>query len=323
MRKTASTIRRANGFTMIELVSAMALLVIILGILLTALNTATNLWSNSRAQRRELPAAQHITDLIADDLTQAVTVGVTNDYPIFVLETPQTNPANSTVYVVLALLRPAPPHSPVPVSSERRSLDAVFYTYYNDTLFRHAIPLRTAGFDDPKSLGEIMHDYRTDDMTPATHNTLLTYHQDPTAATVPNVNWQWQVLAERVDTPALLATLPHAFIRPDYKAPYENSDPSQLPHIAPDLYLPPLSVSKLYTDVLPDQVDIRIRLFDAADWADFEGIRRSDPQNENDLLSQRRANLGTLTSRRIFLPQAKGSRLGQSVIMGTHVQPQP
>ena len=64
---------RNNGYTLIELVAALSLFVVILGVLMTILNSATDLWSASRSQKKDLSAALAITDLIADDLYQAVT----------------------------------------------------------------------------------------------------------------------------------------------------------------------------------------------------------------------------------------------------------
>jgi hypothetical protein len=288
--------------TMIELVAALALFVVIFGILLLALNAATNLWDNSRAQRRELPAAEHIADLIADDLYQA-TVADTNDYPVFILETPPAKPEADIVYTVLALIRPAPFRTPVPISKDRRSLDAIFYTYYNDTLFRHAIPLEIK-YSDTGSIGQFIHDIAQQQfLTPANHDTILKYSRGENNTYPSGLLWQWQVLAERTDI-ILKATIPHALIRIDGDARYPNT-PLPTTTTDPALHLPPVPVEKLYSDILPDQVDILLRLCDEQDWSVFAPIRDQDTPEAN----YTKSHLGTLISRRVTLPQAGGSRL--------------
>ncbi len=290
-----------SGMTMIELVAAMALFVVIFGILLTALNTATNLWKNSRAQRRELLVAQNISDLIADDVSQAV-VANTNDYPVFILETPPSDLDSTVVYTVLGLARSASLHTPIPVSETRRSIDAVFYTYYDNALFRHVIPIVTTGFDSTESIGKVMDDHKKNDLTPANHDKIIAYIQG--LDTYPtDLAWQWQLLADRMDI-NLKATIHHSFIRMDDPPRYPNDLPSE-PDPDPALRLPPLPVSKLYLDVLPDQMDVFLRLCDKQDWDTYEPIRV--PKSTAEYL--KRAYLGTLISRRITLPQAGGSRL--------------
>ena len=58
--------------TLIELIAALALFVIILGSLLTVMNTATSLWSSSRSQNRERATAENLAGLVFDDLYEAV-----------------------------------------------------------------------------------------------------------------------------------------------------------------------------------------------------------------------------------------------------------
>ena len=292
---------RNNAFTMIELVASLALFVVIFGILLIALNAATALWQNSHAQRSERPSAENIADLIADDLYQAV-VANTNDYPIFSLETPPSPTTLTEVYTVLSLVRPASFHTPLPVSDQRRAIDAIFYTYYGNALFRHVIPIVTSGFQDPESIGKIMDDYKKGNLTPANHDKIIAYLEGLGSAPT-DLTWEWQLLANRM-TIMLNATIPRSLIRRDNATRY----PNVLPSVSdPDhaLLLPPLPVDKLYADVLPDQVDVVLRLFNQQDWDAYEPLRNLDTTTA---IYQKNL-LGTLLFRRITLPQTGGSRL--------------
>jgi len=64
--------RRQRGLTVLELVSALALFVIIFGMLLVALNSATDMWSLSAEKNRNLQKARQALDWIASDLASAV-----------------------------------------------------------------------------------------------------------------------------------------------------------------------------------------------------------------------------------------------------------
>jgi len=289
------------AFTLIELVAALSLFVVILGILMTVLNSATEMWSASRSQKKEQAAALAITDLIADDLYQAV-IANTTDYPIFILEPLPANPEPNKVYTILGFVRHASAHSPVPLSEKRPSIDAVFYTYYNNALLRHVFPIVTSGFDTSESIGKLVDGYKNK-LTKDEHDKILKFARNEPGATYPDV-WQWQLLAERADI-IIAATLPRTLIRMNDPGKYPNALPSA-PDPDPDLHLPPLPVSRLYSDVLPDQVDIReLRLCDQQDWAAYEPLRDQDTVEARYLKSL----LGSLVSRRITLPQAGGSRL--------------
>jgi len=293
---------RNNAFTLIELVAALSLFVVILGILMTVLNSATEMWSASHSQKKEQTAALAITDLIADDLYQAVSVG-TNDYPIFILEPLPANPEPNKVYTILGFVRHASAHSPVPLSEKRPSIDAVFYTYYDNALLRHVFAIKIST-SVPQSIGKLVDEYKNE-LIEEQHDKILKFARTEDGATYPvDIDWQWQLLAERADI-IITATLPRALIRMDDPGKYPNEFPSE-PDPDPDLHLPPLPVSRLYSDVLPDQVDIRqLRLCDQQDWAAYEPLRDKDTPKDRYL----KAFLGTLVSRRITLPQAGGSRL--------------
>ena len=103
--------------TLIELIAALALFVIILGSLLTVMNTATSLWSSSRSQNQERATAENLASLVFDDLYEAVTDNgvATNSAaaqlkPTFIMESPPTNTPNK-VFIVLGFVRQASPRT--------------------------------------------------------------------------------------------------------------------------------------------------------------------------------------------------------------------
>lgn len=274
--------RLRSGMTMIELVAALALFVVIFGVLLIALNTATNLWRNSRAQRRELPSAEYIADLIADDLYQAATdISESDDpYKSFYLYSPDlTNITPGTVTIHLAFLRPASPRTLIPPglsAGTRTSLDAVFYTSYAHALFRHVIPV-AIDYTHAVTNGIVLsHTFITEAMSlvnqPEVHEALLNFSPTPpdTSSTL---------LAERI-IPTFLG--------------YNRDDPTPKP-------------DDIQSDYLPHYLDFSIHLFNAEEWADYLSIASGTSVSDDDTI--RLNQLGTLISRRITFPQAGGSRL--------------
>lgn len=271
---------RNNGYTLIELVAALSLFVVILGVLMTILNSATDLWSASRSQKKDLSAALAITDLIADDLYQAVTDNseVNDLYHSFYLYSPNiTNIQPDVVTIHLAFLRPASLHTRIPAdraSETRTSLDAVFYTSYEFALFRHVIPV-TIDFSRTVTNGVARpHSFITDASSivnnPDLHRDLL----DPAA---PPPETTSSLLAERI-LPAFGA---HYWDVPDPK---------------PD---------DVQSDLFPHYLDLLFYLFNAEDWAEYQSIFN----DSSDIAELKHSLLGTHVSRRITLPQAGGSRL--------------
>jgi hypothetical protein len=264
----------AAGFTMIELVSALALFVVIFGILLLALNAATNLWSTSRAQRRELPSAERIAGLIADDLYQAVAdpILATNGatlYNTFVFQNLPTNAVQTAPAVLLAFPRTASPRTLDPDLDQttRLALDAVFYTTYSNAFFRVAIPVHIKS-DHSDSLGEWFESYVGAAQNPSYH----------AAALFPDNN-----------IPDISITLLAERVIPTFATYY----PSQTYY------------DQLETNALPDMLDLSLHIFDTADWSVFQAIL----QDTTPAADLERSHLGTLISRRVTLPQAGGSRL--------------
>jgi type II secretory pathway pseudopilin PulG len=297
------------AFTLIELVAALSLFVVILGILMTVLNSATDLWSASRSQKRETHIAASIMEQLADDLVQAVTdnAGSTNDlssvqeHPCFILASPPTNATPNDVVVLLAFARHGTSRVAAPDSpgegDVRLSLDAVFYTYYRDALFRHVIPLYN-DFNDPQPLGTLLHDLRASAEDTSIHDKILDMQRDPSQK--PGVDWSYLLLAERV-IPSLQASLADAFLRKTDNAYQRVADTRE---IGDGLFVPPV-YDRLTTDVLPDQVDFALHLFDAQDWSAYQEVK----QDSSSDAQQKRRHLGVLHSKRITFPAQGGSRL--------------
>jgi type II secretory pathway component PulJ len=127
--------RRRAGLTVLELVSALALFVIILGMLFVALNGATDIWSHDAAQSKGLQAMRRVQELMADDLTCAVGAPRTDesDKPWFIIDYPAARTNQCGLYFVKAL-------SPRQVTGDNmRSLELVGYLLATDTnvLYRY------------------------------------------------------------------------------------------------------------------------------------------------------------------------------------------
>jgi len=292
-----------SGMTMIELVAALALFVVILGALLTIMNTATSLWSTARGQQREQAVGRQILDLLTDDLQHAVTDAPSNGVsslppPTFILDT-RTNQTASGVQIVLQFARHAKRQTfPPAQSGTPLSLDAVFYTYFDNALFRHAIPL-SVDYADPKTLGKLLDDQRPDVESKPLHEDILKYVRDPTRNPPPAPDWSFSLLAERIDLLDLPATLPEAFARKPKSKLRAAASTS-----ATGFYRPP-QYNYLETDVLPDRIDVALRLHSAEDWATLQRLQ-NDSSAEADRTQDR---LGLRFSKQITFPAQGGSRL--------------
>jgi len=280
--------------TMIELVAALALFVLILGTLLTVMDTVTSLWSSSRSQQTEQTKAENIADIIADDLYEAVTDnGVpTNSAsvkikPTFILSTPPTNssPSDVTVTVVLGFARHASPRTYSEGGTANRiSLDAVFYTYYKNALFRHAIPLSYISFDNPETLGDLLDNQLQKIKNAELHDKILASIQNP-ATEVPAA-WSYLLLAERIET-EWVATLPKTYI--------ENaSDGSET-----------VSSGEIEAFALPDKLAMAVRIYSEADWAAYQSLKNDN----SDEAALKKRRLGSFYSKLISFPAKGGSRL--------------
>lgn len=304
-RRSPSALPARAGMTMIELLAALALFVVVLGSLLTILNSATSLWSSSRSQQREQAAAENLIELLADDLQNAVTdSGVpTNTLsaakPTFILDSRTNSPAND-VLVMLQFARHAIPHTSgrkpgtLPVS-----LDAVFYTFAGNALFRHVIPLSQATFAEAKPLGDLLDEHRAKVDDPSLHAQLLEALRDPGKPFPASADWSCSVLATRIDILGMLAAVPERYVR---KTNFRKATEARL--TTAGLVLPP-EYDYLETDVLPDRLDVAFRLHNEEDW---NTLNRLEGQSTEEA-DRTRQLLGLKFSKRITFPAQGGSRL--------------
>lgn len=129
---------RRSGLTVLELVSALSLFVIILGMLMIAVNGATDIWSHSASKSAGQTHARRALELMADDLACAIgqRPSDANEKPWFIIDYPsQTNQCG--LYFVKTL-------SPKEVQGENmRSLELVAYLLTTETnvLSRYTAPV--------------------------------------------------------------------------------------------------------------------------------------------------------------------------------------
>lgn len=285
--------RPRSGMTMVELVAALALFVVILGSLLTILNTATSLWSSLRSQQQEQTAAENIAESIADDLAEAVTDSgaPTNNAsaeikPTFLLSTPPSNSTPNQVVVVLGFARHASPRTyTANKNAVRLSLDAVFYTSYKNALFRHALPLSYTSYVIPETLGGLLATARNKIAAETTlHDDILKSLSDPSVT--PSSPGSYQLLAERAEIEGV-ATLPMNWVQK------QGSGAETV------------SLGECEAVALPDRLDLALRLYSKEDWEIYQTLKF----NDSDAANLKKRHLGVLLTKRFTFPAKGGSRL--------------
>ena len=116
-----------SGITVLELVSSMALFIIVLGTLMVAINTATDIWTRSADRNRAQQKVRQALDQIVNDLTSAIDPPVSGtsstpgpSQPLFIAET-------NNVQISLSFIRAL---SPVELTNTTQvSLQLVAYSY--------------------------------------------------------------------------------------------------------------------------------------------------------------------------------------------------
>lgn len=136
---------RRSGLTVLELVSALALFVIVLGTLMIALNSATDIWARNTSKTRATQKARQALDRLATDLASAVaqstvshesSAPTASEEPFFIAE--NRNDKQIALYFVRQL-------SPAEVSGDGAiSLEAVSYSWTTNGLSRYVRPLATS-----------------------------------------------------------------------------------------------------------------------------------------------------------------------------------
>jgi hypothetical protein len=291
-----------SGMTMVELVSALMIFIFMLGGLTMALNKVTGLWSSAHTGQYEQEKADLILSLIGSDLAQAVTDNAPlretgGEPPPTFLCGGTADPSGGDLRFLLQFIR-HPPHRTVIRDQEPPALEAVFYTFYRNALFRHVVPLAYTDPDAPEHLGELLEEASAQADDPALHDAVIAYAASP-AAGAPSVAWECSLLAERIMPPVVLAGI---------KQQYADS--------SGDLVNPAFELSnslrtlpeyqRLESRVLPDYVFIALRIFNQNEWNDYATLERSaDP----DTYARREPHLGRYASRRYSFMTLKGARL--------------
>lgn len=169
---------RCAGLTVLELVSALALFVIIIGLLMVALNAATDVWKLSSDKNSNLQKARRALDWIATDLASAVapqtqkvrdganalTPG-TATQPLFV----EKGDANQVGLFFIRTLSPVER-----TEADQVSLEFVAYHWTTNGLSRYTRPVKTETTrTNPPDLAEQMRQFRTDFYTVTTPSNIL------------------------------------------------------------------------------------------------------------------------------------------------------
>jgi len=131
--------RRQAGLTVLELVSALSLFVIILGMLFIAVNGASDIWSHSGTQNKGQQNIRRVLEKLGDDLACAMGQPMTDtsDKPWFVIDYPTARTNQCGLYFVKSV-------SPTEVSgANMRSLELVGYVLATETnvLSRYTAPV--------------------------------------------------------------------------------------------------------------------------------------------------------------------------------------
>jgi len=299
-----------NGMTMVELVSALMIFIFILGALTMALNRATNLWSSSSTGQYEQEKGDFILALLADDLSQAITDNappLTTDTappPTFLCNGPNPDDlderADNDFRVLLQLIR-HPPHRRVIKDIAPPALEAIVYTYYENTLVRHAVPLE---YEDPDNqhIGKLLEEKAGKVNDKNLHDAIIAYTENyPSTA-----NWEYSLLAERIDLPIILAGIAERYIDAYAHEIYNKSAVlSSGLRTLPEYY-------KMESAVLPDYLFVALRIYNETDWDESRRLADSDDPDlvkRKERKERKEPYLGKYFSRRYSFPTMKGARL--------------
>ncbi len=147
LRPQPAASRRA-GLTVLELVSALALFVIVLGTLMVALNSATDIWSHNTSKARVRHSVRNALDLLATDLAGAVAQVPAAQIPAPAAGTESSGPADEPFFIAenkaneqisLCFVRQ---RSPLEIREDRAiSLELVAYRWTTNGLSRHTQPV--------------------------------------------------------------------------------------------------------------------------------------------------------------------------------------
>ena len=288
------------GFTMVELVAALSIFVIIIGVLYKMLDSATNMWNSATANVRERETAEAVRDTLADDLQQAVTdsgvrsneVASVSDASFYLDSNVDAAAAESQAHLLLRFARPAFSTTPTAITAGNRlSLDMVCYTFYNYALFRHVFALPQDA-DGQTTLGE-----RMDASTPADFTAICRdLQKNPTDAAYSEGSHI--CLARRICGINILAAYAKAYLLNTASGSDDTGESG-------GILLPVSSRSQAAANVLPDRVDASLCILSEEEEPVWLGL-----QKDSSAEAKKQADaLGTRVSRRITFPAQGGSRL--------------
>lgn len=298
--------RRQTGLTMIELVAALAMFVMILGILYSLLNAATNLWATANNGQKEMETAERLLATIEDDLTQAVTDNgsVTNtltgtEAASFVC-TSDFPAGDDSVAIFLRFARPASSRVNLSGMDEERrlSLDAVFYSYCNYAVYRHVIPLEHPEEEETKALSELLEEaQRKTDFAAICRN----LENDPTGESLQSEPGLHSCMARYVTDIMVVGSIPYTDLEESLHVEKPDEDRSEGDVLLPDSD----DYMTIWANTLPDRIDVSLVIQKADDW-----VRWRTLTEKGDTESARAADsLGIKASRRITFTTKGGSRL--------------
>ncbi|MCL1919861.1 MAG: hypothetical protein FWG50_02100 [Kiritimatiellaeota bacterium] len=282
---------------MIELITALALFILIFVMLLTILRSANRLWSPDQSAAQLQARGDTVTDILANDFYQAVAdnwnVRGQNDKPTFVVDCDTNALANAagTPHLALYFARHASPRTPLATGdpTQRLSLDAVFYVLYKDCLSRHAYPLFRAWDEDAtETLGDLLEKElgKLDGAIVGIYDWFADPIKNP-----PPTEGLHSLLAERCEF-AIVATITPDMLK---DSPYDASA------------MPLVGTYQFEAYAVPDFLDVALMLYSEQDWIALH--QQPSPSASQTDERMRLEHLGTPFSKRIAYPAKGGARL--------------
>ncbi len=292
-----------RGMTMIELISALMLFIFILGGLTMALNKATTLWGSSHTRQAEQEKTDLILTMLTDDLRQVVSDNgkvleqPNQVHPSFICDG-STNQTTEVKTLLQFIRLSSNNRSANSASDEPPFLDAIFYTFYQNMLFRHVVPLRYTK-DPPEPIGLLLKEEHDLTCTQIIHEDIIKYLDDPINEPKPTTSGAFSLLATEIVQPIILAGIAAAYVTEDTPSPLFSEKSDSLSITTPAIY----NVFK--TTVLPDYIDIQIRIFNKSEWNTYLELFNATPEE----FERKEPHLGAFKSKRIFFSTTRGARL--------------
>ena len=285
---------RCSGLTLIELITALALFVLVFALLMTVLRFASHLWVPDQSDQQLQACGDTVMDILANDYYQAIAdrgviplSGKTNE-PTFVLDC-NTNTLSTAVEDARVVLYFARHASSKMLTDDplRTSLDAVYYVLYRNCLSRHVYPVVHAAWENnTQTLGDFLlegHDFLLGEID-------TIYNTFETGIGASTLVGSHSLLAERCEF-AAVAALP----------------PTMLKEVlVTDETLVVLDQCEAYA--VPDFLDVALMLYSEADWKALNTLLDNGGASTDDE-RMKLEFLGKPFSKRIVYPAKGGARL--------------